>query len=123
MTNIYRLALQVQDASNIQGVIRSLQTEILPAIRLEAGYTEQGTSYVAEHPAVLLFLDKLVSLTHAGFIHDFDLKISNAYTECAVKAEQYEQRQACIGKERGTVICVDSEDAIRARIVARSEGK
>lgn len=87
MVNIYRLALQVQDASNIQGVIRSLQVEVLPAIREEAGYAEQGTSYVAEHPVVLLFLDKLVSLTRKGYIHDMDMAISDAYTLCHELAE------------------------------------
>ena len=78
MNNIYRLALQVQDASNIQGVINSLANEVLPAIRLEPGYAEQGTRYVAEHPVVLLFLDKLVSLTRKGWIHDHEGAISKA---------------------------------------------
>jgi|SRR5215472_1187003 len=85
MTNIYRLALQVQDASNMSGVINSLQNEVLPAIRNEAGYT--GTDYIARHPVVLLFLDKLVSLTHQGWIHDPDGQISEAYREVNLKAD------------------------------------
>lgn len=80
MTNIYRLALQVQDASNISGVINSLQNEVLPAIREEQGYKDQGTRYMAEHPVMLLFLDKLVSLTRKGWIHDEDMAIADAYT-------------------------------------------
>jgi hypothetical protein len=80
MQNIYRLALQVQDASNISGVIHSLETEVLPAIRQEPGYT--GTDYIAQHPVVLLFLDKLVSLTRKGWIHDHDGAITAAYDQC-----------------------------------------
>ena len=88
MTNIYKLALQVQDASNISGVLHSLSNEVLPAIRLEAGYREQGTAYMAQHPALILFLDKIVSLTHIGFIHDLDFKISEAYTACHRLADE-----------------------------------
>ena len=85
MQNIYRLALQVQDASNISGVITSLYAEVLPAIRLEPEYT--GTDYIARHPVVLLFLDKLVSLTRAGWIHDENMAITSAYTLCHQLAE------------------------------------
>ena len=87
MTNIYRLALQVQDASNPSGVIHSLFNEVLPAIREEPGYREQGTSYLAHHPVLLLFLDKLVSMTGAGWIHDTDMQISSAYTTAHELAE------------------------------------
>lgn len=82
MKNIYRLALDVQDASNISGVIHSLHNEVLPAIRLEPGYIETGTRYMNEHPVMLLFLDKLVSLTRKGWITDHDMAISNAYSVC-----------------------------------------
>ena len=78
--NIYRLALQVQDASNISGVIHSLETEVLPAIRQEPGYT--GTRYIESHPVVLLFLDKIVSLTRKGWITDHESSISEAYRVC-----------------------------------------
>lgn len=93
MTNIYRLALQVQDASNIQGVIRSLNVEVLPAIREEAGYAEQGTAYVSSHPVVLLFLDKLVSLTKQGWITDVDGRIMDAYAECHRRADAIESAE------------------------------
>jgi len=85
MQNIYRLALQVQDASNISGVIHSLETEVLPAIRLEPEYT--GTDYIARHPVVLLFLDKLVSLTRVGWISETEMQIANAYSICHQLAE------------------------------------
>lgn len=90
MTNIYRTALQVQDASNPSGVIHSLKNEILPGIQAEPGYAEQGTRYLAEHPALLLFLDKLVSLTRKGWITDHDGAISQAYRDCEDRAEALE---------------------------------
>lgn len=79
MTNIYKLALQVQDASNLSGVALSFVNDVLPAIRLEPGYAEHGTAYLNSHPVVLMFLDKMVSLTHKGWIHDMDGAISQAY--------------------------------------------
>lgn len=93
--NIYRLALQVQDASNISGVINSLNTQIMPAIRAEVGYAEQGMPYVEQHPVLLLFLDKIVSLTRAGWIHDHDSKISDAYSACHKMADFLEARVGC----------------------------
>ena len=94
MTNIYRLALQVQDASNMSGVVNSLANEVMPAVRLEPGYREQGTAYINGHPAVLLFLDKLVSLTRKGWIHDQDMAISQAYTDCETLATGLEAVEA-----------------------------
>ena len=94
MTNIYRLALQVQDASNISGVLHSLNNEVLPAIRKEAGYNEQGTAYMERHPALILFLDKIVSLTRIGWLHDTDMQISEAYTACHEFAEGLEAVEA-----------------------------
>lgn len=87
MTNIYRLALQVQDASNISGVIHSLHNEVLPAIRLEPGFLAQGNPYMEQHPALILFMDKIVSLMKIGWLHDTDMQISVAYTMCHERAE------------------------------------
>lgn len=99
MPNIYRLALQVQDASNMNGVVHSLEHEVLPAIRQEPGYAEQGTAYVAQHPVVLLFLDKLVSMTHVGFINDMDMRIADAYSTCTERAEAESQHVALVAPE------------------------
>ena len=88
MTNIYRTALQVQDASNPNGVVNSLANEIMPAIRDEVGYREVGTQYVKDHPALILFLDKLNSLTGLQSIGDqasYD-RISEAYRVCHERA-------------------------------------
>lgn len=84
MVNIFRLALQVQDASNPNGVVNSLANEVMPAIRRESGYQQQGTPYLANHPALILFLDKLNSMAGLQSIGDqrsYD-RISAAYTLC-----------------------------------------
>lgn len=80
--NIYKLALDVQDASNPNGVINSLANQVMPAIREERGYREIGTQYVKDHPALILFLDKLNSMTGLQSIGDqrsYD-RITAAYT-------------------------------------------
>jgi len=82
--SIYQTALDVQDASNPNGVINTLANEIMPAIREEAGYREVGTQYVKDHPALILFLDKLNSLCGLQSIGDqasYD-RISAAYAAC-----------------------------------------
>jgi len=87
MQNIYKLALQVQDASNINGVIRSLQLEVIPAVHEETGYREQGTSYVQNHPAVVLFIYKLADM--AGIITlsgDSENSYFTASAACEAKA-------------------------------------
>lgn len=99
MPNIYRLALQVQDASNMNGVVHSLEHEVLPAIRQEPGYAEQGTAYVSTHPVVLLFLDKLVSMTGVGWIHDQDMQIADAYSVCTDHTEAESQQVALVAPE------------------------
>lgn len=87
MKNIYRIALDIQDASNPSGVVNTLANEIMPAIREETGYREHGTSYMRNHPAFILLLDKLVSLSTAGYINDTDSNaISQAYRLCNERA-------------------------------------
>lgn len=68
--SIYQTALDVQNASNPNGVINTLANEILPAIRAEADYAKLGTAYVTHHPVLILFLDKLNSLTGLQSIGD-----------------------------------------------------
>lgn len=94
MTNIYRLALQVQDASNPNGVVNSLANEIMPGIRDEAGYREQGTSYITSHPAFILFLDKLASMTPGCYLNDMGSAVQDAYTECYAKQDAVSEVQS-----------------------------
>jgi hypothetical protein len=93
MVNIYRLALQVQDASNPNGVINSLANEVMPAIRDEPDYRKIGTQYIKDHPALILFLDKLNSLCGIQSIGDADSydRISKAYAACNERAKAPDQ--------------------------------
>jgi hypothetical protein len=89
--NIYRLALQVQDASNPNGVVNTLANEIMPAIRNEPGYREQGTAYLSTHPVLILFLDKLASMTGHWLSGD---DLSDYWQDCTTKAEGLEAVEA-----------------------------
>lgn len=51
--NIYDLALMVQDASNIQGIIKSLHEQIVPAAK------EDGEYDLPKHPAVKMFVHQV----------------------------------------------------------------
>lgn len=91
MTNIYRLALQVQDASNPNGVVNSLAKEVMPAIRDEAGYREQGTAYISSHPAFILFVDKLAAMAHVQGLTTPTMDVySGAYEACIMRANDLE---------------------------------
>lgn len=77
-TSPYKLALDVQDASNLSGVAHTFTTDVLPALWQEARDHGQGTDYVAQHPVTLLFLDKLASLAGTHLAADLSL----AYQQC-----------------------------------------
>lgn len=62
MKNIYRTAVEIQNASNPNGVILTLANEILPAVQREPGYREQGTPYLENHPALVLVTYKLAEM-------------------------------------------------------------
>jgi hypothetical protein len=58
-------ALDVQDAVNLAGVLRSFNEIVTDVIWPEANRLGQGTDYVNTHPIVTLFLHKLASLNHS----------------------------------------------------------
>jgi len=94
MANIYRTALQVQDASNPSGVILSLSREILPGIQAEPQYREIGTKYIYTHPAYILFIDKLASLIPGVYLHETSMQVADAYEACRTFAEGLEAVEA-----------------------------
>lgn len=67
--NIYRQALQVQDACSPRGVLHSFYTEIMPAIvaEVEAETGHASTDAICRHPAFVLFASKLDSLAGTDF--------------------------------------------------------
>jgi len=63
-TNMYADALQVQNACNLSGVLRSW-LEALDTIRAEGG-TTGSTQAFNEHPVNVLYADKVYSLCGYG---------------------------------------------------------
>lgn len=51
--NIYDLALMVQDASNLQGITKTLHEQIVPAAK------EDGRHELMKHPAVMMFVHQI----------------------------------------------------------------
>lgn len=70
------LALDVQDACNLSGVVRSFAL-VTEALWEEARRTDQGTEWVNQHPVSVLFVNKMDSL-----VRDSGEKFSRAYDEC-----------------------------------------
>lgn len=60
LADVYRDAVQVQDACNIGGVTRSL-VEVIDFLWTLPDCS--GTTWVARHPAVQLFVDKIADLS------------------------------------------------------------
>ena len=60
-----RTALDVQNAVNLSGVVRSLSEIVTEVLWPEARKLGKGTEYANTHPIVTLFLHKLLSLNHA----------------------------------------------------------
>lgn len=63
-----KAAIQVQDACNLTGVVRSFG-EAMTAVRAYATEHGHGTDWINRHPVAVLFADKLADMT--GRI-DFD---------------------------------------------------
>ena len=78
-----RTALEVQDASNLSGVVHSLDEIVTNAIWPAARRQGKGTEYVNTHPIVELFLHKLTSLNNSDcFCSACVSKYSHATAEC-----------------------------------------
>lgn len=58
-------ALDVQDACNLSGVVRSFNEIVIDVLWPEAQRLDKGTEWVNSHPIVTLFLSKLASLNRS----------------------------------------------------------
>lgn len=76
----YKLAITVQDACNLSGVVHSL-AELLPRIREEPDCT--GTDFVNSHPLVVMYVNKLSALSNA----EEELVFGTAYAECKKRSK------------------------------------
>lgn len=73
-------AIQVQDACNLSGVLRTFDTIVMDVLWPEARRIGAGTDWVNQHPVVYLFLDKLMSLNHGQCLCEKNIdRFSQAY--------------------------------------------
>lgn len=80
MKQAARLALDVQDACNLSGVVKTFAT-VLDTLWTDAHERGKGTDWVNTHPVTVLFVNKLESLTHS------DDRFRHAYEWCKEQAE------------------------------------
>jgi hypothetical protein len=73
-------ALDVQDACNLSGVVRSF-VEAIDAIRRDPAFT--GTDFVNQHPIAQLFASKIEDLTRVNYD---TMTFSKAYDACKALA-------------------------------------
>lgn len=78
--NIYKDALQVQDACNLSGVVLSW-ARAMKVITDAAQAGGHGTDWVRLHPVNVLYADKVADLTARG------ASFSEAYQACVVAAQ------------------------------------
>jgi len=75
-------ALELKNASNLSGVLHSLDSIVTNALWPAARRQGKGTAYVNSHPIVTLFLHKLTSLNNSDcFCSDCVAKYSRATAE------------------------------------------
>lgn len=83
--NIYREALQIQDAVNLFAIL-ARWAEIAHEIKNELG-DKYDTDSFRHHPVNVMFADKIASMT--GYSNDY----ADAYDACKSKAEEIEKAE------------------------------
>ena len=80
-----QMALDVQDACNLSGVVHSF-SRVMSLLSDEANRIGLGTDWKNTHPIAVLFSDKIASLTgsNGGFI-----AINNAYSAAYAAAQEF----------------------------------
>ena len=81
------MALDVQDACNLSGVVNSFATEVMPALWEESRKRNEGTAWINHHPIVTLFIDKLASLNYSGGYEQHYGMVMDAYCKVHEIAE------------------------------------
>lgn len=75
------MAIDVQDACNLSGVVHSFAHSVMPALWEEAHRLGEGTDYVNEQAIVTMFLDKMASLNHTQCLCSDNVRnFSRAYS-------------------------------------------
>jgi hypothetical protein len=73
-----RLALEVQDASNLSGVVKAFDL-VINCLNEQARMRNEGTDWKNRHPVAVLFASKIASLTGSDSTRNFRV----AYDECS----------------------------------------
>jgi hypothetical protein len=90
MSNIYRNALDVQDASNLSGVVLQFARD-MRRINEEVRAGGGGTEQVNKHPVCRLYAEQIAWLTGAG---SGDMETyRQAYEACRRKVEEEQEPQ------------------------------
>lgn len=83
--NIYKMAIQVQDACNMLGVVNSLHKDILPEVHM----TVSGTKGINTNPAVQLFAFKIAALATGECLCDVSMAMfGRAYDLCKERSNE-----------------------------------
>jgi len=82
MKEAAQMALDVQDACNLSGVVHSF-SRVMSFLSDEANRTGKGTDWKNTHPIAVLFADKIASLTNSGH----GTVYSSAYAAVEILAE------------------------------------
>jgi hypothetical protein len=90
-SNIYKEAIQVQDACNLSGVAHSF-SRILDSIWEEARSLGKGTEYVNTHPVCKMFADKITDLARVREFSAFN----EAMSECEKLSKEYDEGQEAL---------------------------
>jgi hypothetical protein len=89
MMNIYKEAIEVQDACNLSGVIHSF-SKVMDEIWKEAKDNGEGTYYVNHHPVAIMFSSKISSLTGQNEVYGEPEhhSVNKAYVICEEKQHE-----------------------------------
>lgn len=85
----YKVALQIQDASNVSGLAHSF-SEVISLIWKEAHAIGKGTDWVNSHPITVLYADKIMSLTSGEDRYETFAKAYAKAQEAVVRLERDE---------------------------------
>lgn len=86
MNNIYQTALDIQDASNMSGVVLAF-AEAMKQINVEMQLNKEGEVYRRNHPVVIMFLSKLNDM--AGFSDGMSIQTyCDAYDSCKKESKK-----------------------------------
>ena len=84
MQKAAQMALDVQDACNLSGVVHSF-SRVMSFLSDEANRTGKGTDWKNKHPIAVLFADKISSLTNMN--NNSASVYSSAYADVEILAK------------------------------------